>query len=41
MFKGGQPLAMFKYACYKAGIDFGKLKTDLSRRRRRDRPGFP
>ncbi|MEO8718120.1 MAG: ABC transporter substrate-binding protein [Burkholderiales bacterium] len=26
MFKGGQPLAMFKYACHKAGIDFGKLK---------------
>jgi len=26
MFKGGQPLAMFKYACYKAGIDFDKLK---------------
>lgn len=26
MFKGGQPLAMFKYACHKAGIDFGKIK---------------
>jgi NitT/TauT family transport system substrate-binding protein len=26
MFKGGQPLAMFKYACYKAGIDFEKIK---------------
>jgi NitT/TauT family transport system substrate-binding protein len=26
MFKGGQPLAMFKYACHKAGIDFDKLK---------------
>ncbi len=26
MFKGGQPLAMFKYACYKAGVDFKKLK---------------
>ena len=26
MFKGGQPLAMFKYACYKAGIDFNKIK---------------
>lgn len=26
MFKGGQPLAMFKYACYKAGIDFTKIK---------------
>lgn len=26
MFKAGQPLAMFKYACYKAGIDFGKIK---------------
>ncbi|HSD53499.1 MAG TPA: ABC transporter substrate-binding protein [Burkholderiales bacterium] len=25
-FKGGQPLAMFKYACRKAGIDFGKIK---------------
>ena len=25
MFKGGQPLAMFKYACHKAGIDFGKI----------------
>lgn len=26
MFKGGQPLAMFKYACHKAGIDFGRIK---------------
>jgi NitT/TauT family transport system substrate-binding protein len=26
MFKGGQPRAMFKYACHKAGIDFAKLK---------------
>ena len=26
MFKGGQPLAMFKYACHKAGIDFKKIK---------------
>jgi len=26
MFKDGQPLAMFKYACHKAGIDFNKLK---------------
>ena len=26
MFKGGQPLAMFKYACYKAGVDFNKIK---------------
>ena len=27
MFKGGQPLDMFKYACHKAGIDFGKIKA--------------
>lgn len=27
MFKTGQPLAMFKYACHKAGIDFGKIKA--------------
>jgi NitT/TauT family transport system substrate-binding protein len=27
LFGGGQPLAMFKYACHKAGIDFGKLKV--------------
>jgi NitT/TauT family transport system substrate-binding protein len=27
MFKEGQPLAMFKYACHKAGIDFGKIKA--------------
>ena len=26
MFGGGQPLAMFKYACYKAGIDFTKIR---------------
>ncbi len=26
LFKGGQPHAMFKYACHKAGIDFAKLK---------------
>jgi NitT/TauT family transport system substrate-binding protein len=26
MFKGGQPQAMFKYACHKAGIDFDKIK---------------
>jgi len=25
MFKAGQPLVMFKYACYKAGIDFNKI----------------
>lgn len=25
-FSGGQPLAMFKYACHKAGIDYGKIK---------------
>ena len=25
-FGGGQPLAMFKYACHKAGIDFARLK---------------
>jgi NitT/TauT family transport system substrate-binding protein len=27
LFEGGQPLAMFKYACHKAGIDFGKLRV--------------
>ncbi len=27
MFGGGQPLAMFKYACHKAGIDFAKIKA--------------
>jgi NitT/TauT family transport system substrate-binding protein len=27
MFKGGQPLDMFKYACHKAGIDFAKIKA--------------
>ncbi len=26
MFKGGQPRAMFNYACHKAGIDFDKIK---------------
>ena len=26
MFNGGQPVAMFKYACFKAGIDFDKIK---------------
>ncbi|MGE5129677.1 MAG: ABC transporter substrate-binding protein [Sphingomonadaceae bacterium] len=26
MFKAGQPLAMFKYACHRAGIDFGKIR---------------
>lgn len=26
MFGGGQPLAMFQYACHKAGIDFSKIK---------------
>jgi NitT/TauT family transport system substrate-binding protein len=25
-FKGGQPQAMFKYACHRAGIDYAKLK---------------
>ncbi len=25
LFGGGQPLVMFKYACHKAGIDFGKI----------------
>lgn len=25
-FKGGQPNAMFKYACHKAGIDFAKIR---------------
>ena len=27
MFKGGQPHAMFKYACHKAGIDFSKIRS--------------
>ena len=27
LFKGGQPLAMFKYACHKAGIDFNKINV--------------
>ena len=26
LFKGGQPLAMFKYACHMAGIDFEKIR---------------
>ena len=26
LFDGGQPLAMFQYACHKAGIDFSKIK---------------
>ena len=27
IFGGGQPLAMFKYACHKAGIDFDKINA--------------
>ena len=27
LFGAGQPLAMFKYACHKAGIDFAKIKA--------------
>jgi NitT/TauT family transport system substrate-binding protein len=27
MFGGGQPKAMFKYACHKAGIDFDRIKA--------------
>ena len=27
LFGGGQPLAMFKYACHKAGIDFDRLRA--------------
>jgi len=27
LFGGGQPLAMFQYACHKAGIDFARLKV--------------
>ncbi|MFK7945629.1 MAG: ABC transporter substrate-binding protein [Paracoccaceae bacterium] len=27
LFGGGQPLAMFMYACHKAGIDFSKIKV--------------
>ncbi|MBS0220386.1 MAG: ABC transporter substrate-binding protein [Proteobacteria bacterium] len=27
LFGGGQPLATFKYACHKAGVDFGKLRV--------------
>ena len=26
-FNGGQPLAMFQYACHKAGIDYGKINS--------------
>ena len=26
MFNGGQPMAMFKYACHRAGIDFNKIR---------------
>jgi NitT/TauT family transport system substrate-binding protein len=26
LFKGGQPLAMFKYACHRAGIDFDRIR---------------
>jgi len=26
MFKGGQPNVMFRYACHKAGIDFGRIR---------------
>lgn len=26
MFKGGQPNAMFRYACHRAGIDYAKIK---------------
>jgi NitT/TauT family transport system substrate-binding protein len=27
LFKGGQPLAMFKYACHKARIDFDQIRV--------------
>ncbi len=27
LFRGGQPLAMFKYACHKAGIDYDKINA--------------
>lgn len=27
LFGGGQPLAMFKWACHRAGIDYGRLKV--------------
>lgn len=27
LFGGGQPLAMFKYACFKAGIDYNKINA--------------
>ena len=27
LFGGGQPLAMFKYACHKAGIDYGRINA--------------
>jgi NitT/TauT family transport system substrate-binding protein len=26
LFKGGQPLAMFRYACHRAGIDFDRIR---------------
>ncbi|MDH4293635.1 MAG: ABC transporter substrate-binding protein, partial [Betaproteobacteria bacterium] len=39
MFKGGQPQAMFKYACYKAGIDFSRIKPVLPRWRCGHRQG--
>lgn len=26
MFKGGQPMVMFRYACHKAGIDFDRIR---------------
>ena len=31
LFDGGQPLAMFQYACHKAGIDFSKIKNELEK----------
>ena len=27
LFRGGQPLAMFRYACHRAGVDFDRLKV--------------
>ena len=29
LFAGGQPLAMFKYACHKAGVDFATISQWL------------
>ena len=29
LFNGGQPLAMFKYACHKAGIDYEKSNPSI------------